>query len=255
MVELNSFKLFDAHFHIIDSRFPLIPNDGYLPGAFTVDDYRQRLKDYDLCGGAVVSGSFQDYDQSYLIDALEKLGAGFVGVTQLPATITDQEIIKLNEKNIRAIRFNLKRGGSEGIEQLEAMGRHVFDLVGWHTELYVDSTQLDSLFDTLIKLPKVSIDHLGLSRTGFNTLLKLAENDIKIKASGFSRVDFDIAKALKDLYSVNPACLMFGTDLPSTRAPMPYQDKDYQLLIDTLGEEATHKVLMGNAQAFYKASL
>ena len=255
MIELNSFKLFDAHFHIIDSRFPLIPNDGYLPEAFTVDDYRQRLKDYDLCGGAVVSGSFQAFDQSYLIDALEKLGSGFIGVTQLPATVTDQEIIKLNEKNIRAIRFNLKRGGSGGIEQLEAMGRHVFDLVGWHTELYVDSTQLDSLFDTLIKLPKVSIDHLGLSRTGFNTLLKLAENDIKIKASGFSRVDFDIAKALKDLYSVNPDCLMFGTDLPSTRAPMPYQDKDYQLLIDTLGKEAAQRVLMGNAQAFYKANL
>jgi predicted TIM-barrel fold metal-dependent hydrolase len=32
-------RLFDAHFHIIDPRFPLIANRGYLPAAFTVADY------------------------------------------------------------------------------------------------------------------------------------------------------------------------------------------------------------------------
>ena len=35
-------------------------------------------------GGAVVSGSFQGFDQSYLLDALDQLGPSFVGVTQLP---------------------------------------------------------------------------------------------------------------------------------------------------------------------------
>jgi predicted TIM-barrel fold metal-dependent hydrolase len=31
--------VFDAHLHIIDPRFPLVPNKGYLPPAFTVADY------------------------------------------------------------------------------------------------------------------------------------------------------------------------------------------------------------------------
>ena len=31
--------IFDAHCHIIDSRFPLVPNNGYLPEPFTVEDY------------------------------------------------------------------------------------------------------------------------------------------------------------------------------------------------------------------------
>lgn len=31
-------RIFDSHFHIIDSRFPLVRNDGYLPLEFTVPD-------------------------------------------------------------------------------------------------------------------------------------------------------------------------------------------------------------------------
>ena len=55
--------LFDAHFHVVDPRFPLVPNRGYLPERYTVSDYRERMEDYDLRGGAVVSGSFQAFDQ------------------------------------------------------------------------------------------------------------------------------------------------------------------------------------------------
>jgi hypothetical protein len=46
--------IFDAHFHVIDPRFPLVPNQGFLPDPFTVADYRARL-----------------------VDALEQLGPGF----------------------------------------------------------------------------------------------------------------------------------------------------------------------------------
>ncbi len=44
--------VFDAHFHIIDPRFPLVPNNGYLPAKFTVDDYRERVDPLDATGGA-----------------------------------------------------------------------------------------------------------------------------------------------------------------------------------------------------------
>ena len=51
--------IFDAHFHVIDVRFPLVPNQGYLPPEFTVDDYRARVSDLDVACGAVVYGSLQ----------------------------------------------------------------------------------------------------------------------------------------------------------------------------------------------------
>jgi predicted TIM-barrel fold metal-dependent hydrolase len=249
---LKRFPLFDSHFHIIDRRFPLIPNQGYLPDDLTCSDYLSQLSHYDLRGGAVVSGSFQAFDQSYLLDALLVLGPQFAGVTNLPTTASDQEIIDLDEAGVRALRFNIKRGGSEDVRHLEAMARRVHELAGWHVELYVDSKELDGLFDTLVSLPSCSIDHLGLSREGFGTLLKLAEKGLRVKATGFGRVDFDMPTALKELYAANPDCLMFGTDLPSTRAPRPYRDEDFLLVVDTLGDDAARAVFYDNSAAFYR---
>jgi predicted TIM-barrel fold metal-dependent hydrolase len=250
--DLASFPIFDSHFHIIDKRFPLVPNNGYLPDEFACEDYLQRMGEYRVAGGAVVSGSFQAFDQTYLVDALKTLGKGFVGVTQVPASVSDQELLDLHEAGIRAVRFNLKRGGSEDVKYLAAMAQRVYELAKWHVELYVDSRDLAGLYDELITLPAVSIDHLGLAKEGLGTLLKLAEKGVRVKATGFGRVDFDVKDALRDLYAANPDALMFGTDLPSTRAPRPYEDADVIVAMEALGdEEKVRKVLHDNGVSFY----
>lgn len=244
-------RVFDAHFHIIDPRFPLIANDGYTPPAFTCADYLRRMGAYELLGGAVVSGSFQGFDQTYLIDALKVLGPKFMGVTQVPHTVSDADILELDRAGIRAVRFNLKRGGSASIEHLDRLARRVHELAGWHVELYVDARELEPIAGLLAALPAVSIDHLGLSKTGFRTLLRLAEHGVRVKAT-FGRVDFDMAQALRDLHAANPAALMFGTDVPSTRAPRPYRDSDLATITEALGPESAKRVLYGNALEFYR---
>lgn len=249
---LPELKLFDTHLHIIDDRFPLVPNNGYLPQTFTCEDYLARMQGYTLAGGAVVSGSFQAFDQTYLLEALNRLGPAFVGVTQVPATTTDEELLALDKAGVRAVRFNLRRGGSEEAGHLDRMARRVHELVGWHVELYVDARELTSLFDTLVALPAVSIDHLGLCREGFGTLLRLAERGVRVKATGFGRVDFDVRTALQELFKANPEALMFGTDLPSTRAPRPYRDSDFALVIEALGADDAGQVLHANATSFYR---
>jgi predicted TIM-barrel fold metal-dependent hydrolase len=249
---LADWKLFDAHLHIIDGRFPLVPNNGFIPDEFTCDDYRRRMQDYDLQGGAVVSGSFQAFDQGYLVEALKQLGPGFVGVTQLPATVTDAELVELNDQGVRALRFNLKRGGSEEVHHLRDMARRVYELAGWHIELYVDSGDLRALYPTLSTLPTLVIDHLGLSSAGFSDVLKLAEQGARVKATGFSRGDLDIRTALRDLTLANPDSLMFGTDLPSTRAPRAYSEEDFRLVVETLGEAQARRVFYDNAVSFYR---
>ena len=251
-MQLNNFQLFDAHLHIIDPRFPLIANQGYLPEAFTVADYRARTAAYDLVGGAIVSGSFQAFDQSYLCAALAELGPSFVGVTQLPVSVSDAEILDLHSAGVRAVRFNLKRGGSAEISDLEAMALRVHALAGWHVELYADSRDLGELVPLLTSLPALSIDHLGLSRAGLPTLLKLVEAGVRVKATGFGRVDFPVAPALQQLCAANPDALLFGTDLPSTRAARPYADEDFLLVVDALGEELARKVFCDNARYFYQ---
>lgn len=252
MQKLNQFKLFDSHFHIIDKQFPLVENQGYLPDNFSTKDYLERTKDYEVAGGAIVSGSFQVFDQTYLLSALAELGPAFVGVTQLPVTVTDEELISLNYAGVRAVRFNLKRGGSEGVKNLERFANRVYETVGWHTELYVDAKKIPELYNTLIKLPSVCIDHLGLSKTGFSNLLALVEKGVFVKATGFSRVDFDVKSAIQKIVAVNPGALVFGTDLPSTRAPRPYSDNDYCLVIEALGENLAQKVFYDNAIDLYQ---
>jgi predicted TIM-barrel fold metal-dependent hydrolase len=249
---ITDYPLFDAHFHIIDPRFPLVPNRGYLPDRYTVSDYRERMEGYELCGGAVVSGSFQAFDQDYLVDALQWLGPTFVGVTQLPASVDDEELRELHGCGVRAVRFNLKRGGSEDVSQLDGMARRIHALLGWHVELYIDARELPPLLDTLAALPAVAIDHLGLSKEGLPHLLWLAERGVRVKASGFGRLDFDVRDALRALYAANPECLMFGTDLPSTRAARAYSDRDFELVVQTIGAEGARRVLYDNARAFYR---
>ena len=252
MTNFEQFKIFDSHFHIIDQRFPIVPNQGYLPENFSAQDYLKRTEHYNIVGGAIVSGSFQAFDQTYLLAALKDLGPNFVGVTQLPATVTDEVLIELNDAGVRAVRFNLKRGGSEGVENLERFAKRVHEVVGWHTELYVDSKDLADLHQTLINLPSVSIDHLGLSEAGLPDLLALVEKGVRVKATGFGRADFEVNAVIKEIVAINPDALLFGTDLPSTRAPKPYSDEDLFVVIDAIGEDLARKVFYDNAVSFYR---
>jgi predicted TIM-barrel fold metal-dependent hydrolase len=252
IMNIPELKIFDSHLHIIDSRFPLVANQGFLPHNFTCDDYLERTKRFKMAGGAIVSGSFQAFDQGYLLAALEELGPTFVGVTQLPASVSDEEIMSLDQAGVRAVRFNLKRGGSESVAKLESFAKRVHAIAGWHVELYIDSHDLSGLYQILVKLPSVSIDHLGLSKAGFGILLRLAAKGVHVKATGFGRVDFDVKAALREICAANPDALMFGTDLPSTRAPRPYADEDLLLVYDVLGETRAKKVFYDNAIAFYR---
>lgn len=245
-------RIFDSHFHVIDPSFPLVPNDGYLPPPFTADAYLAEVRDLGVAGGAIVSGSFQALDQTYLLDALGRLGPSFVGVTQLPASVSDAELRYLDGRGVRAIRINMRRGGSAGVGELTSLAHRVYDLVGWHVELYVDSRALPELEATLVQLPAVSIDHLGLSEEGLPTLVRLAAKGVRVKATGFGRVNFAVPVALEQLHAANPSALMFGSDLPSTRAPTPFRPSDIALVVDTLGADAARRVLWENAAEFYR---
>jgi predicted TIM-barrel fold metal-dependent hydrolase len=235
--------LFDGHLHIVDPRFPLVASRGYRPEPFTVEDYRDRTAGLGVSGGAVVSASFQGFDQAYLVDALERLGPAFVGVTQLPAAATDEEILALDRAGVRGVRFTLHRGG----ELDDRLARRVHELAGWHAEVYVDGRELAALESRLRALPRVSIDHLGMHRDGLPALLRLVEHGAKVKASGFGRVELDVAATLWAIAAVDPTALLFGTDLPGTRARRSFEPADRDLVA-----AVAPLALADNALAWYR---
>jgi len=251
-MNLTDFPLFDAHFHVIDPVYPLVENQGFLPSPFSCEEYLQQMASLPLQGGVVVSGSYQAYDQDYLLAALKKLGPNYVGVTQLPPTVEDDQLRALDAAGVRGLRFNLYRAESLEVDQLESIAKRVHELVNWHVEIYADAPLIDRLSDLIARLPAVSIDHLALSRRASKPLLKLVEQGVRVKASGFGRLESDPIPLLRELYGANQECLMFGSDLPSTRAPRPFSLQDLDRIGDALCDNGVRRVLYDNALKFYR---
>ncbi|WP_159649652.1 amidohydrolase family protein [Erysipelothrix aquatica] len=254
-------KIFDSHFHIINKKYPIIENQGFIPNSFLVNDYIDAISDFQLeiTGGVVVSGSYHGYDQTYFVEAIESLTnfyqAPFVGVTQLPLDTSMAEIKRLNEIGIRAVRFNLYRGQTIDYQEVINFANKIYDAVKWKVEFYLDFSNVDQSFMEMITaLPKASIDHMGLSYESLPTLKKLLSEDIAIRISGFGRIDYtndEIVLAIRELYEINEELLIFGSDIPSTRAKRPFMLRDVQMITDALGAEAANKVLFENGLKWY----
>jgi hypothetical protein len=159
---------------------------------------------------------------------LKELGPGFVGVTQLPPSASDDEILALDRAGVRGVRFNLRRGGELDVD----LALRVYELAGWHTEVYADD--LPAHEDALRALPRLCIDHLGMNPEGLAAAVRLGA---MVKAT--PRVD-------GDLRAVDPARLLFGTDLPGTRAPRRFVPADLERV-------AAVAPVADNARAWYRA--
>lgn len=246
-------RLFDSHCHIIDPRFPVVANHGYAPPPFPLDAYLAAATPLGVVAGAVVSGSFQADDQTYLADALARLGPGWAGVTQLPHDCPDAEIARLDALGVRAVRFNLFRGRVDGLDDIAALATRVHAVAGWHAEIYADAAALAPHVDELSKLPQLSIDHLGMTEAGLPVLLDLVASGCKVKATGFGRVGLDVPATLEAIARKSPAALVFGTDMPSTRAARPFRSADIDVVEQVLGVDLARKAFWDNPVALYRA--
>eukprot|EP00913_Durusdinium_trenchii_P021176 g19897.t1 len=131
------------------------------------------------------------------------------------------------------------------------LSRRVFRLGGWHTEFYVEAEELEALSASIAELPKASIDHLGLSRQALPFLLELVKEGVKVKATGFGRLQgLQPLEALEAIHQVDPAALLFGSDLPCTRAPRPFHLADVHLIEQHFGDDA-ERICLKNAMDFY----
>jgi hypothetical protein len=178
-------------------------------------------------GGAVVAGSFQGFDTAWLLDALARLGAAFAGVAQLPATVSDDEIRALDAAGVRAVRFNLRRGGALDVD----LALRVHELAGWHAEVY--ATDLAAHEDRLRALPRLCVDHLGMNSEGLAAAARLGA---MVKAT---------PRFAGDLRAVDPSRLLFGTDLPGTRSARRFALADLERV-------AAVAPVADNARAWYR---
>lgn len=119
----------------------------------------------------------------------------------------------------------------------------------------IDTTTIKEHVKRLSKLRKFSIDHLGMNGKGLPVLLDLVDAGAKVKATGFGRVDMDTPTILESISLRSQNSLMFGTDMPSTRAKRPFKVDDIDLIVKVLGHEISRKVLWSNCVDFYEPNL
>lgn len=252
------YKIFDSHFHIIDPNYPLDKNNGFLPDPYAAQQYLAELRKLNIkdVGGVVVSGSFQGYHQEYFKAAFDALGPNFVGITQIKPDISDQELKKLNDIGIRGIRFNIFRGLSASLDEIKKLSTRVYDMFDWSTEFYIDLAKSDKeLLNLIISLPKTSVDHLGM-RKASDRLKQLLANGVPVRVTGFGRVEYtrpELLDLLPKLWKGNPDGLMFGTDLPSTRANYRFADRDIELVKKAFNynRDITDKIFYKNGMKWY----
>ncbi len=245
-------QIFDAHCHIIDKRYPIIENQGYTPPSFTLAEYRAQTEPLGITSGAIVSGSFHGNDQSYLRALLPQMGPRWVGITQVSPNVSDEEIASLASIQVRGLRFNIFRGRIDSVDDIVALANRAYTVGQWHAEIYADAAALKPHVAKLSKLPQIVIDHMGMTEQGLPVILDLVDSGAKIKVTGFGRVNMNVPKALELISARNPNALMFGTDLPSTRAKRPFEAADIQLVRNVLGPTLSERALWSNAIGLYR---
>ena len=96
---------------------------------------------------------------------------------------------------------------------------------------------------------------LGMTQAGVPVLLDLVAAGCKVKATGFGRVKLDVPATLEAVARKSPDALVFGTDLPSTRAARPFQPVDIDLVEKVLGPELAQKAFWNNPVALYRVTV
>jgi predicted TIM-barrel fold metal-dependent hydrolase len=180
------------------------------------------------------------------------MGPRWVGITQVPPDISDAEIASLALIRVRGLRFNVFRGRIDSVDDIVALATRTHNIGKWHAEIYADAAALRPHVAKLSKLPQIVIDHMGMTEQGLPVILDLVDSGAKIKVTGFGRVNMNVPKAIELIAARNPNALMFGTDLPSTRAKRPFESADIQLVKDVLGPTVSEKALWSNAVGLYR---
>jgi predicted TIM-barrel fold metal-dependent hydrolase len=67
-------------------------------------------------------------------------------------------------------------------------------------------------------------------------------------------VKLDVPATLEAIAKISPDALVFGTDIPSTRAARPFQPSDIDLVEKVLGPELAQKTFWDNPITLYRVN-
>jgi predicted TIM-barrel fold metal-dependent hydrolase len=227
----------DTHAHIFGpaARFPYVKERIYTPPDSTYDDYRKLLAALGVQRAVLVQPSVYGEDNTAMLDALGRFGAGVRAVAVCDPSIAAGEIEKLHRTGVRGLRFNVvDRHDNKNVvpaDMLRAVAARIAPF-GWHIELLVNVDEAPGFAKAVADIPvPVVLGHLGYPKAGarhwtaspaFADLLRqLDRGRCWIKLTGPYRISNapdvpyeDVDAAARALAAAAPQRLIWGTDWP-----------------------------------------
>ena len=259
----------DTHMHFYDTAVPGAPGT-FLPGHFTVEDYRKVQKQLGLERVIVVQPNAYADDNRVTLDAIKKLGKNAKGVGVVKPGVSDKELDRLTKGGMVALRIMTLHGGTLGFDVMGELMAHVHEH-GWHANIQLDGRELPKYEAQIKRLPgKFVIDHtgkflepVGVDSPAFKSLLNLVDTGrcwVKLSApyetskTGAPKYE-DVARLAKALVKRAPERMLWASNWPhpSARKPQPPDDADLlDLLLDWAPDDAVRrKILSDNPAELY----
>ncbi len=262
----------DCHHHIYSSRFRVDPNSTLRPGDASVADYRLLQKRIGTSRNVIVQPSTYGVFNDGLIEALSECGPTARGVAVVNASVTDDELKRLDAARVRGVRFNLATpGGATTIEMLEPVAKRIAPM-GWHVQFNMSADMTLAAKEVLNRLPcQIVFDHLahmpqpaGISHPAYAVVVDLLQKGKAwVKLSG-AYADTKVgpptyadSTAVAQAYvKAAPERLVWGSDWPHPSEQGKKELPDDALLFDLLAqwapdEAVRNRILVDNPAKLY----
>jgi predicted TIM-barrel fold metal-dependent hydrolase len=254
----------DCHAHVFSSDAPAIPGARYRPAyRASLEQWRAHWAGAGITHGVLVQPSFLGTDNREMLAALAADPGHLRGVAVLDPAASNEDIARLHEAGVRAIRLNLF-GVADYAAYASAPWAQLLDRIGargWHVEVFVACGRLPEIVPALQgRELAVVFDHFGNPGTGarleatFAAAAKLARaQPVHCKLSGPYRLEGDAAGlAQRWIGIVGMENLVWGSDWPWTGHEGRVEYPPLRAELDRwIGEEGARAVLWDNAAALY----
>jgi 2-pyrone-4,6-dicarboxylate lactonase len=223
----------DCHAHIIDdpARYPLAKQRSYDPPRALLDDYLTMLDRFGIERGFLVQPSVYGFDNSCMLDALDRADGRLLGIAVPSPETTHAELEALHRRGVRGVRCNLLYAG--GLDIPSALQwQPALRALDWHVVLHLALEDVDDVRALVERFTvPVVVDHMGRPAPGRtdpsvpqmrNVIELVREGACFVKLSAPYRLSHeappwrDVVPLARALAAANPDACLWGSDWPHT---------------------------------------
>jgi predicted TIM-barrel fold metal-dependent hydrolase len=253
--------------HIYDAaRFPPSRPGARMQAQAGVAEYRRLQQRIGTSRTVVVQPAAYGTDNAVTLDALAQLGPQARGVAVVHPDVTDDELRRLADGGMRAIRFTQfdPRTAVTTIDMIEPLAARVAS-IGWHVQIHLRADQIVDAADLLQRLPcTVVFDHLGRLTHGIDDpafavirrMLDRGRTWMKLSGAYMMGAPPSYAEAgnvARACVAAAPERMVWGSDWPHpTEAGKPDDAVLFDLISEWVPDAATRqRILVGNPAELY----